>query len=67
MGVSGEALQLYTIYTFFSISHVRTLIWYCKSRENLYQVLQVMHARWISMCNKIEVSIILIIVPSYAG
>ena len=34
MGVNGEALQLHAVY--------KSRIFYCKSRENLYQVLQVM-------------------------
>ena len=38
MGVDGEALQLYT---FIRTSNARIRIWYCKSHENLYQVLPV--------------------------
>ena len=57
MGVNGEALQLHAVYKklyFFTPSHVRIRIStashtririrYYKSRENLYQVLQVMCA-----------------------
>ena len=57
MGVNGEALQLHAVYKkpyFFTASHaririsstnhVRISIRYCKSRENPYRVLQVMHA-----------------------
>ena len=55
MGVNGEALQLHVVYKYFFTSHVGIHIRYCrsmacenlyqnyKSRENLYQVLQVMH------------------------
>ena len=44
MGVNGEALQLHAVFKkpfFFTISHTRIRIRYCKSRENLYQVPQV--------------------------
>jgi len=69
MGVNGEALQLLAVY--------KKPYFYCKSRDNLYQVLQVTwesvsgtasHARCVWMCNEIKGSydkIIIIIVPSY--
>ena len=50
MGVNGEALQLLTVYNFFfAMSHTRICIRYYKSRENPYQVLQVMCMRLVQL------------------
>ena len=62
MGVNGEALQL--------LQFIKSRIFYCKSRKNPYQVLQVTHAVSERTCHEIKGSydkIIIIIVPSYTG
>ena len=47
MGVNGEALQLHTVYrkVFFYYKSCENPYQYYKSREDLYQVLQVMCMR----------------------